>query len=230
MQEGASLAKDSQSVSAQTRSMTDEAYRRLEELIVTLELAPGLMISENQLAEKLSLGRTPVREAVQRLAAEGLVEIMPRRGLRIAPIDLRKQVRLLETRRVLESLVARSAATRASTAQRQKLLAISQAFLDQGSTHYPTFLQLDLAFNAAVAEACDNEFAVAALEGLHGLSRRFWHYYSGHDEDLPSVARIHADIARAISTGDTAAVETSVRSHMDYIQSFTSSILQMAAP
>lgn len=210
----------------ETGSLTEVAYRRLEELIVTLELRPGLAVSEKILVERLNLGRTPVREALHRLASEGLVEIMPRRGMRIAPIDLRKQVRLLETRRVLEALVARSAAVRASPEERRTLTKLADAFLTEGAVDYRRFLKIDHSFNLAVADAADNEFAVAALGQLHGLSRRFWHYYSGHEADLPHVAQIHARIAKAISEGNPDKADTAVSAHMDYIFTFTRAILE----
>lgn len=211
-------------LSGESRSL--DAYRQLEEMIVTMDLAPGELVSEQQLAEKLGLGRTPVREAVQRLAVEHLVDIMPRRGLRIAPIDLRKQVRLLETRRALEILVARRAADRADRVARTQFSHLAAQFRANGRQSYDTFLRLDRAFNNAVAEACDNEFAVEALMRLHGLSRRFWHYYSGHEQDLQDVAEMHAAVASAIAEGDSDTAEQAVRAHMDYIHRFTLAILK----
>jgi len=81
------------------RSLTDEAYAQLEELIVTLQLRPGVAVSEASLSERLGIGRTPIREALQRLAREHLVAVLPQRGNLISEIDIKKQLRLLETRR-----------------------------------------------------------------------------------------------------------------------------------
>ena len=89
------------------------AYRAIEELIVTQRLRPGSMISENQLAEQLGCGRTPVREALQRLQFEGYVEIHPRRGVLVAPIDVVKQLELLEVRGPMEKLVVAARGRRA---------------------------------------------------------------------------------------------------------------------
>ncbi|HKX38598.1 MAG TPA: GntR family transcriptional regulator, partial [Burkholderiales bacterium] len=85
-------------------SLTDQAYTALEELIVTLQLAPGEAVSEQMLAERLKIGRTPIREALQRLARERLVTILPRRGVMVSAIDVAAQLRLLEVRRELERL------------------------------------------------------------------------------------------------------------------------------
>ena len=103
---GAEVRKDSD------RSLTDRAYVALEEMICTLRLEPGEVLSEGALSETLGIGRTPVREALQRLAREGLVTVLPRRGVLVSEFNVKKQLRMLEVRRELERLMARSAASR----------------------------------------------------------------------------------------------------------------------
>jgi DNA-binding GntR family transcriptional regulator len=95
-----------------SRSLTDQAYRRIEELIVTLRLQPGEVLSESALSAMLGIGRTPIREAIQRLAGEGLVTVLPRKGLLVSDINPRRQLLLLELRREIERLLARKAAVR----------------------------------------------------------------------------------------------------------------------
>ena len=209
-----------------TLPQSERAYRELEQLIITMELEPNAMISEAMLSKRLGIGRTPVREALQRLASEHLVEIMPRRGIRVSPIDLKKQMRLLEIRRPLERTVAQLAARRASEASKATLREVSASFLTDAKKDYQIFLVVDRKFNDLVTEAADNPYAVDMLQTLHGLSRRFWHYYHRHEEDLPRVCELHADIATAIAEGDEKAVEKTVAAHMDYIHDFTISLLQ----
>ena len=84
---------------APPQSLTDRAYAEIEELIVTLRLAPGAPLSEAELSARLGIGRTPIREALQRLARERLVAIYPRRGVIVTEINVASQLRLLETRR-----------------------------------------------------------------------------------------------------------------------------------
>ena len=86
------------------------AYRTLERMIVTLELAPSSVVTEGLLIERLGLGRTPVREAVQRLAWEGLIEVRPRAGLAVAPLHAGDWLKVLDARRGVETVLARSAA------------------------------------------------------------------------------------------------------------------------
>src|SRR5689334_14520128 len=120
-----SVSRHSGAVAAE--SLTEKAYRLIEELIVTLQIAPGTVVSEASLSERLGIGRTPIREALQRLARERLVVVLPRRGIMVSEINVRTQLRLLEVRRELERLIARSAAKRGSDDQRAAFRAIAKA-------------------------------------------------------------------------------------------------------
>ena len=99
---------------ADARSLSDQAYYRIRELIVTLELPPGSLVSERELMERLGLGRTPVREALRTLARERLVEVYPRRGIFVSPVNVGDLAGLSEVRATLESFAARLAAERAT--------------------------------------------------------------------------------------------------------------------
>lgn len=206
-------------------SLSDEAYQMLEEKIITMELAPGVMFSETDLASLIGLGRTPVREALQRLAHEHLVEIVARRGIRIAPMDLKQHIRLNEVRRELETLAASLAARRASTAQRTKLNTLANAFRKSGSRDYLTFLRLDREFNTLVGAACDNPYLSDMLYTLHGLSRRHWHAHPEREEDLVLVAGMHAGIADAIAAKNDASIRKAVCRHMDYVRDLAMSAI-----
>ncbi len=209
-------------------SKSDQAYSMLEEMIVTMELAPGSLLSESKLVEQLGLGRTPVREALQRLATENLVEIMPRRGIRITDINIKQQLRLLEVRRSIEQLNVRLSARRANQALKKKFDAVADEMLTAAKEgNYMDFLGLDKELDELMADAADNEFSARMLQQLSGLSRRFWHKQYMQLDDLPQVAELHAATARAIASGDEDAAAMASRDHMDYIQKFTLSTLSM---
>ena len=112
------------------RQMKDEAFRDLERMIVNGELEPGRWVSETDLIEASGHTRAPVRSAIQRLADQGLLTIVPRRGAQVCPIDHTEQFRALELRRVVEILVARSAAKRATPPQKHQFHLISLGFRD----------------------------------------------------------------------------------------------------
>src|SRR6201993_3142339 len=171
-------------------TLTDRAYRELEELIVTLRLSPGTILSEQALASRLGIGRTPIREALQRLARDGWVVVLPRRGILVSQINLKTQMRLLEVRRELERLMARGAAERATPEEIAKFSAIARdmrAASDQADDM--TFMRLDRALNELVSQAARNEFAARAMGLMHGLSRRFWYQHYREAGDLPPSAR-----------------------------------------
>ncbi len=207
-------------------SMTDKAYRAIEEDIVTLRIQPGALVSEAVLAKRLGFGRTPIREALQRLARERLVVIMPRRGIFVSDIDPVRQLRLLEARREIERLLARSAARRATARQRATFRAIVSG-MDQAAARADdmAFMRLDLEFNALILIAAANEFAASAMSLMNGLSRRFWYVHYKQAADLPLAARLHADIARAVADADVDAAGVGSDALIDYIQTFARSTI-----
>lgn len=212
------------------RSLTDRAYKRLEELIVTLQLAPGAVLSEAHLAKQLSIGRTPVREALQRLAREGLVTILPRRGILVSEINVKRQLKLLEVRRELERLMARTCAQRASQAERAVFTEIADG-MDEAAARSDdiTFMRLDRHFNLLLCQASRNEYVTNAMSLIQGLSRRFWYSHYREVADLPLCARLHAQFARAIVTGDPNEAVTACERLMDYTEDFTRASLDAGA-
>jgi DNA-binding GntR family transcriptional regulator len=203
-------------------TLTDRAYRAIEEQIVTLQLAPGAVISEAMLSERLKIGRTPIREAIQRLARERLMVIMPRRGIMVSEINIQTQLRLLEVRRELERLIARNAAKRATAEERAQFASIAAGMEKAGRKNDETvFMRLDREFNLLGLQAARNEFAAGAMVLMQGLSRRFWFIHYKEAADLPLAARLHADIARAIAGADRDAAGAASDRLMDYIEAFT---------
>ena len=205
-----------------TRSLSDRAYADLEEMMVTLELAPGAAVSEQDLAQRLGIGRTPIREALQRLAREGMVAILPRRGILVSAIDVKRQLRLLEVRRELERLIARSAARRATDEERRRFEEIAKRFQESARVNDDVaFMRTDREFNDLCSAAAHNEFAGGAMSLMHSLSRRFWYIHYKQAADMPLTAKLHANIARAIAKGDEDAAAAASDRLIDAIEKFT---------
>ncbi len=206
------------------QSLTDRAYTALEEMIVRLELLPGTAVSEALLSERLGIGRTPIREALQRLARERLVQILPRRGVIVSDINVKAQLRLLEVRREVERLVARSAARRATPAERVRFGAVAKALKRAARTNDDVaFLRIDREFNELCLAAARNEFASTAMQLMASLSRRFWYLHYKQAADMPETAKLHADIALAIAAGDLEAAAQASDALLDNIEAFTRS-------
>ena len=197
-------------------TLTDRAYRELEEMIVTLQLSPGTVLSEQALALRLRIGRTPIREALQRLARDGLVVIMPRRGIMVSEINLRLQLRLLEVRRELERLMASLAAERATPEERREFAELAAA----ARADDIAFMRLDQRFNILIATAARNEFARRSMGLMNALSRRFWYQHYQEVADLPLAARLHAAVAEAVAQKKPKAAATASDRLIDYIEDF----------
>ena len=203
-------------------TLTEQAYNRLEEMIVTLELAPGALLSEQALSADLGIGRTPIREALQRLAREGLVLILPRKAILVTDTDPRKQLLVLEVRRELERLLARAGAERATMTERAQFQAIADGMEAAAEANDDiAFMRLDRELNALLTEAAHNEYATRAMHFLNGHSRRFWYLHYKQAADLPKIARLHADEARAVAKGKPDRAAAASDKLIDYVESFT---------
>lgn len=181
------------------------AYRALEQMIVTLELAPGAIATEATLIDHVGLGRTPVREAIQRLAWEGLLDVRPRAGLAIAPLNAADWLRVIDARCGLEIVLARSAALHvdAPAADRfhEAALTMRKAVVDNDVL---SFLAADKALDEALALAADNSFAARVAAPLQTHSRRFWFRYKAQT-GLAESAEHHVALIQAILEGNAAA-------------------------
>jgi DNA-binding GntR family transcriptional regulator len=207
---------------ANGQSLVRQAYTRIEDLIITLALEPGAIVTEARIAESVGMGRTPVREALQQLVREGLVEVLPKRGIRISRIDVAKQLRMLEFRRQVERFIARSAALNATEAERLTFATHAAQFREISlSGDNARFIDVDDAFTLAMADCSGNEYASDALKLTHGLSRRFASAYSFEVSGLRDNAARHADLATAISEGNADRAEEKIDALIDGVVAFT---------
>jgi DNA-binding GntR family transcriptional regulator len=207
-------------------TLTDLAYAQLEEMIVTLQLPPGAVLSELVLSKRLDIGRTPIREALQRLSRDGLVNILPRRGILVSDINVRVQLRLLEVRRELERLMARGAAERATDEERREFSAIAEGMREAAERADDlAFMRLDKRLNTLVSSAARNEFASRSMGLMHGLSRRFWYQHYRETADLPRAARLHAEVAEAIAGREPDNAAAASDRLIAYIESFARATL-----
>lgn len=213
---------DDRAAPIKPETLTEQAYNRLEEMIVTLRLAPGAVLSEQALATELGIGRTPVREALQRLTHEGLVLVLPRKAIIVTDTDPRRQLLVLEVRRELERLLARTSAERATDAEREHFLAIADGMGAAALANDDiAFMRLDREMNALLTQAAHNEYASRSMRFLNGHSRRFWYLHYKEAADLPKCARLHAEEARAIARGNGIRAMTACDKLLDYVESFT---------
>jgi DNA-binding GntR family transcriptional regulator len=184
------------------RSLAETAYDLIEQMIVSRKLAPGAMVSESEIASELSLGRTPIREALARLKAIGFVEVHPRRGVLVTPVDVIRHLELLEVRRPLDETVARCAIRRASDPDLKELRGLAAGLVAsaEGRDRDRYFAAKRLLHEAETRFAHNGTLA-ATMAGLHAQSRRFWYSYEPSDRFTES-ARYHVEIVEGIVTRD----------------------------
>lgn len=197
-----------------------QAYQQIEQLIVSEALTPGTLVSEAVLMEKTGLGRTPIREALQRLARDRMVEIHPSRGVLIPPASVEAELRMLEVRRVLEALAVRLACHNATADDRAHMDALIVR-LSGEPMPLADYAQTLKEIHGLVARAGKNEYLADAMAPLQGLSRRFW---LAHLRDAPREIRRgsghYLAILGAILARDASAAEQYCLALNDYLVEF----------
>lgn len=217
----ASLEKTA--VDAPVVSLVDRIYETLEARIVSLELPPGAMLSEVIVAREFGVSRTPVGEALQRMAREGLVNVLPRRGIVVTDISLTGQMRVLEFRRDIANFIGRLGAVRADASERDALRRVAQEFMEAAASEDgPRMNKADKEFHDLFATCAHNNYAATAMAPLDSLARRFFY---AHSLDIGRSAQLHADIAIAIAAGDPVAAERATNALADYLDELTRSTL-----
>lgn len=202
-------------------SLSDKAYYVLRDRLVTLELAPGAPIDERVLQHELGLGRTPVREALRRLADDRLVEVVPRRGIFASHVDFGDLRAISEVRVELESRAGYLAAQRASSgdlaAARDLLVELNSAAIDDRGES----IQLDQRVHRLVHRATHNAFLAATLEEYYVHSLRLWFLVLDQLPGLEHAVREHAELLAAITGGDA---ETARRVLGEHVTEFEHTI------
>ncbi|WP_461537113.1 GntR family transcriptional regulator [Spongorhabdus nitratireducens] len=208
------------------KSLTDIACEQLERMIVFQQLKPGVMYSEKKLAEAIDMGRTPVREALQKLAWEQMIVIHPRCGIQVANVSVESQLKLLEVRRPLEALCARLAAQRATPEQKAEMAILGDAILQCAQDHDDEkFMECLRGCHAALVEAARNEYISKVMRPLQGPSRLFW--FRNREMDTAHPARLHAKIMTCVSRGDSEGAEEASNMLIEYLCDFSLARLKM---
>lgn len=181
-------------------------------MIVRLDLAPGAVLREDDLQARLGLGRTPIREAMQRLERDQLVVVLPRRGAFVSNLDVGELALLYETRAILEPYAVRLATARGTTAQWDEMAAVLER---AGASSTPDeLLDIDRRCRELVWEAADNRFLTSTLDMLYAHSDRLWHLYLGDVADLHGMIAEHREILTALRDGDADRAAELITAHM----------------
>jgi DNA-binding GntR family transcriptional regulator len=183
--------------------LADRAYIQLRDRIITLQIPPGAPIDEDRLGEELAMGRTPVREAVKRLALENLVTVFPRRGTFASDINITDLTHICDVRTVLEGHAAYRAAERITDAQRAELDAIlGELSHSQGSDDGAALMALDLRVHRFIHSCAGNPYLEETLGRYLNLSVRIWYMVIDRLPHMFARVHEHDDVLHAIAAGD----------------------------
>ncbi|MCP3938169.1 MAG: GntR family transcriptional regulator [Actinomycetia bacterium] len=210
-------------------SLAQEAYEELRALIIRLEFAPGDVLGEDDLRSRLGVGRTPLREALQRLEREHFVTVIPRRGMFVAGIDVSELSTLFETRMLLEPYAARLAAIRGAVEHWDTMAQALDVMSSPGLSPID-HLDIDRRCHEIMWSASENRFLLDTLDMLYAQSDRLWHLHLSEVHDMDQAVVEHKAILDALRAGDADAaselVETHVRSFDTQIRAAVTASLE----
>jgi DNA-binding GntR family transcriptional regulator len=195
-------------------SLAERAYDEIRRRIIRLELAPGDVVREADLEATLDMSRTPIREALQRLARDHFVTVIPRRGMFVSTINVGELSTLYETRAVMEPYTARLATKRGTSDDWAEMADVLAETRDPGKTP-EELLQLDRRCHEIIWRAAGNRFLVDTLDALYAQSDRLWHMYLADVHDMGHAVDEHAAIHDALQSGDAERVSALVEAHVN---------------
>jgi DNA-binding GntR family transcriptional regulator len=201
--------------SASERLIADRAYEELRDLIVTLKLAPGALVREDELMAQLGIGRTPLRDAIKRLSLEGLVAVQPRRGTTITPVDASDIVHITEVRADLEGLAAQLAALRMGEEELAGCRRWVERLGDLDRRADPeSLMRLDTEIHRFTWRAARNPYLVQTLERYFALSTRVWYLVIDRVPGLAGAVHHQQKLLEALIARDPPRARRAMREHV----------------
>ena len=206
-------------------TLTEQAYRKIEEAILNANLAPGTWVTEPIMMKRLGIGRTPIREAVQRLALKGFVEVLPGRGIRVADVNPQDQIHILELRRAIEDLLVRRAIRHGTPAEKEEMRGLGQQLKKAAQiTDAMRFRELDTEFKRLLLLCAKHKYAEGAISPLWSATSRFiWVYRTL--ENKADYAELVRRLIDAIVSANAAEAMHANAARMDHLEEFVRATL-----
>ncbi|ARH89392.1 MULTISPECIES: GntR family transcriptional regulator [Streptomyces] len=198
-------------------SLAERAYRAIRDRLVMLEIRPGAPINEDQLAQSLGVGRTPVREALKRLQYERLITTYPRRGTFATDVNITDLAHISEVRQELEPLAAAQAARRATATDRATLTAVRRELesVDSRRRDADELMRLDLQVHRAIYAATHNPYLEDTLVRHDNLATRIWCLFVERMSDMAGHVEEHGPLIEAIIAGNPDKAAQLARDHVE---------------
>ena len=195
-------------------SLAERAYDEIRRMIIRLDLAPGDVVREADLQATLEMSRTPIREALQRLARDHFVSVIPRRGMFVSAIEFDELAMLYETRAIMEPYAARLATRRGTRRDWDEMADVLAETALPGKAP-GELLELDRQCHEIIWRASANRFLTDTLDTLYAQSDRLWHMYLADVHDMGHAVDEHAAIHSALIAGDADHVATLIERHVN---------------
>lgn len=202
------------------RSLSERAYQSLLLLLTRIELAPGSIVSEKALVERLGIGRTPVREALQRLATEGLIVHMPNRCMLVADINATNVRHIYEFRRLVDAEAVTLAAARASARDIEELEATKNKMVRcAAKDDIDRYMELDRRFYQQIARAAQNVHLGEVIPRVFNLHLRLWFYLARKRGGWKDIVAAHACMVEEVTAGivarDAGRASSAIKGYID---------------
>lgn len=205
--------------SLEKKTKAEIAAEQLEAAIVDCRIAPGTVMTETEISEFVGLGRTPVREALMKLANENLVRLS-RAGVVIPELNPMTMLKLLEPRSLIERLCIEKAVERLVEEDKAHIQTVIDGLLNLSSDDRNGFMALLRRMHHILAQSSKNEFILQSIKTTQGLSRRFWCFYAS-DEDQQYCTELYIRQMRALQNRDKDSALAASAELIEYLQNFT---------
>lgn len=204
-------------------SLNETAYLRFRQALVTLHYKPGEYLNTAQVMDDLALGRTPINQAIHRLASEGLLQVIPRKGVMVSPLSIDDALKLIEVRLANELLCIQLVCQKINSKELERLRQVHQHVI-QASTDFNTIdlMALDRQFHETLSEISANKWLADILSVIHAQAQRFWASTLSNQVHIKEVIDEHEAIIAALEKRDLQAAEKAISEH---ILSFKQSLL-----
>lgn len=203
------------------KPLREIVYEELKRQILIGEIPPGTRMMEVDLAEKMDVSRTPVREAIRKLEKEGLVTIEARKGAYASDISFKDMIDILEVRETLESMAAALAASKMSDDDKVKIQEVIKKYhnaVDEGNVE--EIIKLDEEFHKLIVNCSGNKTLIQMVSQVQELALRFRYIYYDDFRRFQNQPREHEDIFDALNAGDSEKARLNTRSHISHLKEF----------
>lgn len=198
-----------------TMRASDRAYEQLREMLLDLRLSPGSVVNEQSLAAELEIGRMPVHEALARLASDGFLTVLPRRGTVVTAFTLDDVLNLFEAREAIECGAVHIAAAQATDEHVAKLYALVAVADDaRAAGNAEDYLRADYEVHLFLVRMLDNAMLTDAADRLLMHNLRFWRFYFSTRTVRPTAMLDHDALLAGISSRNSEQAERAMRQHI----------------